>query len=325
MNLNRLQKILSGFSGKKIIVVGDLMLDHYLWGNTNRISPEAPVPVVEIDSETFRPGGAANVIQNFYELGARVEAIGVVGNDTNGKKLRELLSTERIHLGGVITDPDRSTTSKMRIISQGQHLVRGDWETKDPISDFVLEHLIEHIRSIHQIDAVFVSDYAKGVVVPELMDAIRHSMHHLNVPTIVDPKGKNFGKYFGVTAISPNQTEVLEALNLEELNEESLTSAGRELLKRLDLQAVYITRSEKGVSLLEQNGQVTHIPAMAKEVFDVSGAGDTTAAIYTLALISGASFQEAAYIGNLGGGIVCGKIGVATVSIKELLETKTLI
>ena len=320
MNRARLQEILSGFAGKRVLVIGDLMLDHYLWGHTTRISPEAPVPVVGIDSETFRPGGAANAIHNLHELGAEVGAVGVVGNDANGKKLKDLLAAERVDLGGVVTDPDRPTTSKMRIIARGQHIVRADREATSPVSGSVVRRLIESIHEARQIDALFVSDYAKGVVTPELMDAVRDTMRRLNRPAIVDPKGRNFDKYFGVTAISPNQAEALGALNLEEADEEGVIAAGHELLKRLELQTVYMTRSEKGVSLLERNGQVVHIPAMAQEVFDVSGAGDTTAAVYTLALMAGASPPEAAYVGNLSGGVVCGKVGVATVSTGELLE-----
>ena len=322
MTRARIREILSGFAGKRVLVIGDLMLDRYLWGQTSRISPEAPVPVVEVRSETFRPGGAANVVHNLHELGAEVAAVGVVGADGDGEKLKELLAAERVDLTGVVADPDRPTTAKMRLISRSQHVVRADWEVRTPVTGAVQRRLIEAICESREVDALFVSDYAKGVVTPEVMDAVRDTMRRFDRPAVVDPKGRNFEKYFGVTAISPNQAEALGALNMENEDEDAVVSVGHELAKRLELQAVFMTRSEKGISLFERTGRVTHIPAVAREgeVFDVSGAGDTTAAVYTLALLSGASHPEAACIGNLAGGVAVGKVGVAAVYAEELLE-----
>ncbi len=315
----RLTQILNGFPGRRILVIGDLMLDHYLWGHTDRISPEAPVPVVAVESETFLPGGAANVIHNLHALGAEVAAIGVVGDDDNAGKLRDLLAAERVDLSGLVVDADRPTTAKTRIIARQQHLVRADREVRDPVSGAVQEQLVEIIRDAHDVEALFVSDYAKGVVTPAVMDAVCEVMKRLGRPAVVDPKGRDFEKYRGVTSISPNQSEALGALNLEASDEETVVGAGHGLVARLGFEAVCMTRGEKGMSLFERGGQVTHIPALEHEVFDVSGAGDTAAAVYTLALLAGASHPEAATIGNLAGGVVVGKVGVATASVEEIL------
>ena len=331
MDRPRLSEILSLASGKRILVIGDLMLDHYLWGRVDRISPEAPVPVVEVESETYRPGGAANVIRNLRELDAEIAAVGVIGDDAEGEKLRALLAAEGADLSGVVNDATRPTTSKTRIIARrilerggervrGQHLVRADREMRSDVSGPVAQRLIERIGDVRDADAIFVSDYVKGVVTIELMNAVRTLSARLNRPAVVDPKGRNFDRYHGVAAISPNQSEALGALNLDGEDEAVVVATGHELVKQLDLQAVFMTRSEKGVSLFETGGRVAHFRATARRISDVSGAGDTTAAVYTLALAGGASETEAAFVGNLAGGIVVGKAGVAAVSAQELLQ-----
>ena len=319
MTQARLREILNSFSNRRILVIGDLMLDHYLWGVTRRISPEAPVPIVNIESETHRPGGAANVAYNLRVLGAQVTAAGVIGQDLNGKYLKTALTREGIDLSGIVETPHRPTTSKTRIMGhtqyrQQQQMMRIDREVTHPVTGKLLHQLRDAVA--HTPDAIFVSDYAKGVVTPELMDTVRRN----TCPIIVDPKGRNFDKYRGVTAISPNQAEALGVFNLDDTEEKTVINTGHRLVKEYEIAQVYMTRSEKGVALFELDDRVTHIPTTARDVFDVSGAGDTTAAVYTLALISGASPAEAAYIGNLAGGIVVGKVGVETVSVKELIN-----
>ncbi len=321
MTSDRLREILRTFSNRRITVIGDLMLDHYLWGVTRRISPEAPVPVVNIESETHRPGGAANVAYNLRVLGAQVTSSGIIGQDLNGQHLKNALNKEGIDLSGIVETPHRPTTSKTRIMGhtqyrQQQQMMRIDRELTHPITDKLLDQLRDAIAHTHAPDAIFVSDYAKGVVTPDLMDTVRRN----TCPIIVDPKGRNFDKYRGATAISPNQSEALGVFNLYNTDEKTIIDTGHRLVKEYEIAQVYMTRSEKGVALFESDGRVTHIPATARDVFDVSGAGDTTAAVYTLALISGASPAEAAYIGNLAGGIVVGKVGVDTVSIDELID-----
>ena len=323
MTPDRLREILNGFSKHSVLIVGDLMLDHYLWGVTKRISPEAPVPVVSIESETYRPGGAANVAYNLRVLGANVIAAGIIGQDPSGENLKRALRDEGVDISGIVETTDRPTTSKMRIMGhtqyrQQQQMMRIDREVSDTVQDTLLTQLL-HAIATSTPDAIFVSDYAKGVVTTQLMDTIRQN----TCPVIVDPKGRNFDKYHGVTAISPNQSEALGVFNLDDATEETILDIGHRLVKDYEIDQVYMTRSEKGVSLFESNNTVTHIPATARDVFDVSGAGDTTAAVYTLALLSGASPAEAAHIGNLAGGIVVGKVGVDTVSIDELIQADT--
>jgi len=323
MTSDRLREILNGFSNHCVLIIGDLMLDHYLWGVTKRISPEAPVPVVSIESETYRPGGAANVAYNLRVLGANVVAAGVIGKDLSGDHLKTALKNEGVDVSGIVETPNRPTTSKMRIMGhtqyrQQQQMMRIDREVAETVQDTLLAQLLKAVAD-KSPDAIFVSDYAKGVVTPELMDTIRQK----TCPVIVDPKGRTFDKYHGVTAISPNQSEALGVFNLDDADEETILDIGHRLAKEYEIDQVYMTRSEKGVALFESNGNITHIPATARDVFDVSGAGDTTAAVYTLALLSGASPAEAAYIGNLAGGIVVGKVGVDTVSIDELIRAGT--
>lgn len=329
MTLERLHEILNGFPNQHVLVVGDVMLDHYLWGATKRISPEAPVPVVSVEQETYRPGGAANVAYNLRILGSNVTIAGLIGNDDNAKHLTNTLKESGVNTSGLITDPNRPTTTKTRVMGhtqyrQQQQILRVDREISTPINEPLSKQLIEAITNTQSLGAIFVSDYAKGVVTVPFMDAIRQIKKQHNYPIIADPKGRNFDKYHGLTAISPNQSEAIGVFNLDEADDKTVIEIGHRLIKQFELDQVYMTRSEKGVALFEANGQVTHIPATARDVFDVSGAGDTTAAVYTLALLSGASPAEAAYIGNLAGGIVVGKVGVDTVSIKEIVEAHHL-
>jgi len=329
MTLERLREILGGFGRQHVLVAGDVMLDHYLWGVTKRISPEAPVPVVSVESETYRPGGAANVAYNLRILGAKVTLAGLLGDDTNGKQLRDTLHESGVHTSGLLVDPTRPTTAKTRVMGhtqyrQQQQMLRVDRETTTPIDDALVKKLMDAIKSAPSLGAIFVSDYAKGVVTVSFMDAIRQLKKKHNYPVIADPKGRTFDKYHGVTAISPNQSEALGALNIDETDENTVIEAGHRLIKQFEFSQVYMTRSEKGVALFEKDGQVTHIPATARDVFDVSGAGDTTAAVYTLSLLSGASPAESAYIGNLAGGIVVGKVGVDTVSAEEITEAHSV-
>lgn len=325
MTVERLHEILKGFSKQHVLVVGDVMLDHYLWGATKRISPEAPVPVVSVEEETYRPGGAANVAYNLRLLGSQVTLAGVVGHDENAKHLTQTLHESGVNTSGLVTDVNRPTTTKTRVMGhtqyrQQQQMLRIDRELSTPIDNALLHPLIEAITNTPELGAVFVSDYAKGVVTLPFMDAIRQVKKQHQYPVIADPKGRSFDKYHGLTAISPNQSEALGVFNLDEADEKTVIEIGHRLIKQFELDQVYMTRSEKGVALFEPNGQVTHIPATARDVFDVSGAGDTTAAVYTLALLSHASPTEAAYMGNLAGGIVVGKVGVDTVSIEEIVE-----
>lgn len=320
MNIERLHSIINGFSGKRVLVVGDVMLDHYCHGTVRRISTEAPVPIFEEEYQTFTPGGAANVACNLYSLGAVVNIVGAVGEDWQGYKLRYELASSGINIDWLMIDENRRTTSKMRYISTGKHrqqqVLRVDRETVSIAVVSLTKRLVCSIREMEEkIDAIFVSDYAKGVVNYALMDAVREVMRRKLIPVMVDPKGRNFHKYHGVTVISPNEDEAIGAMS----SDVGIDHCG--VLSRVfDINQVFVTRSDKGVVLFEYGGRVTEIPACAKEVVDVSGAGDTTASVYLLSLISGASPQEAAYLGNMAGGIVVGKPGVSTLEVSEILK-----
>ena len=271
---------------------------------------------------------AANVIHNLHILGAEVAAVGVIGNDSSGQKLQDCLKAENVDLQGVVIDSDRPTTTKMRVMARtqqyqhNQQIVRLDHEVRTPVSNAVLDALKEPLNT-SDADAIYVSDYAKGMVTHHLMDIVRDTMRHNNRPVVVDPEGRDFEKYHGVTALSPNQSEALGAFNLDHADEDTILEIGHRLVKQFEIPQIYMTRSEKGVALFEPNGKCAQIPATALEVFDVSGAGDTAAAVYTLALVSGASPAEAAELGNLAGGISVGKVGVATVTQEELLEASS--
>lgn len=327
MTKERLREILNGFQKQHVCVIGDIMLDHYQWGATKRISPEAPVPVVSVERETYRPGGAANVAYNLSILGAQVTIAGLIGQDDNAKHLTHTLNESGINTSGLIAEDHRPTTTKTRVMGhtqyrQQQQILRIDREITTPITDKAIHKITECVSNTQSLGAIFISDYAKGVVTTPFMDAIRQLKK--SHPIIVDPKGRNFDKYHGVTAISPNQSEALGAFNLDEADEQTVIEIGHRLVKQFEIEQVYMTRSEKGVALFETHNKVTHIPATARDVFDVSGAGDSTAAVYTLALLSGASPAEAAYIGNLAGGIVVAKVGVDTVSIDEIIDANQI-
>ncbi len=322
MNLRRAQQIISNFTGRRIIVLGDLMLDEFIWGEVRRISPEAPVPVVEIKRETWHPGGAGNAVSNLLDLGAEAIPVGVVGDDEAAKILLERFGARNAGTGGVITDPSRPTTRKTRIVAHSQQMVRADREDRSPITKVVEDRIIAAFDdALSNADAVIISDYDKGTLTPRLLHAVVESTHMQNKIVCLDPKLRNFHCYREVDVITPNHNEAERATNIEIADDASLLAAARRIREMLGCENVLITRSEHGMSLLDASGRMTHIPAVAREVYDVTGAGDTVIATLTLALASGAQLNEAAIIANHAAGIVVGKVGTATVSREELLMT----
>ncbi len=315
----RFKRLVSRFVQKNVLVVGDVMLDQYMWGRVSRISPEAPVPVVEVDKVSFTPGGAANVACNVASLGGRACLIGVVGDDEEGRRLRQLFADNGILTEGLLTDHERPTTLKNRIIAHSQQIVRVDRERKEavngPLSQLVLERLR---RVLADSDILVVSDYAKGLLTPALLRSIIASARQAGKAVLVDPKGRDYSKYRGVTAIMPNKQEAGQAVNGDITDESSLISTGRTLLRQLECEAVLITRGEEGMSLFEKRGCITHLPTFSRTVYDVTGAGDTVIAALSLALAAGASFLESATLANHAAGIVVGKVGTATVTSREL-------
>ena len=319
LKYNRGIEILGNFKKGTVLVIGDLVMDHFIWGKVRRISPEAPVPVVEINSESLMLGGAANVVNNIHSLGGRVLVCGVIGKDDAGKKLVHELKQKGIPSDGVIVEGDRPTSVKTRIIAHSQQVVRFDREKRDKIHLDAMKAIIDHTKKkIGSVDAIVISDYAKGVISEELVEEVINIARKNNKPVAVDPKVSHFDFYKNVSIITPNNDEASQASGIDIEDDASLLRAGEVLLNKLGSDAILITRGEHGMSLFENNGGITHIPTVAKEVYDVSGAGDTVIGTVALAIASGASFKEAAVISNFAAGIVVGKVGTATVTPEEL-------
>jgi D-glycero-beta-D-manno-heptose-7-phosphate kinase len=327
MDYQRAQQIISKFPDLQIVTVGDLMLDEFIWGEARRISPEAPTPVVEVKRETWHLGGAANVVSNLLELGARAVPIGVVGADDAAKIVRDRFAERNARVDGVITDASRPTTRKTRVIAhsgrQYQQIVRADREDHSPVSNVVEDLIIAAFnQAISNADAVIVSDYDKGVLTPRVLGALIVATRSRAKMVCLDPKIRNFAHYREVDVITPNQSEAERASGVEIIDEPSLGAAARRIRDMLDCKNVLITRGELGMSLLgsEEDEEMTHIPTTAREVYEVTGAGDTVIATLALALASGANLKEAAIIANHAAGVVVGKVGVAAVSRDELLD-----
>ncbi|MBI4352651.1 MAG: D-glycero-beta-D-manno-heptose-7-phosphate kinase [Candidatus Omnitrophica bacterium] len=315
------QKIISSFKNAKVLVVGDLILDEFIWGTVTRISPEAPVPVVWVDAENFMPGGASNVAHNVRSLGGEVFLAGVVGNDSRGETLRALLQKKGVHCDGVFVDKQRPTTQKTRVIAHHQQVVRIDREKAQALPAAVLSDLLDYAREmIRKVDALLIEDYGKGVIVPKLVkELVRLGKRHKKI-IAVDPKEDHFSYYHGVTTITPNHHEAGTAAGFPIKDDLSLKKAGQTLLDRLRCETVLITLGENGMSLFQKGRPMVKIPTVAQDVFDVSGAGDTVISAYALARAGGAAPAEAAAISNFAAGIVVGKVGVAVTTPEELLE-----
>ena len=318
-DLEKFNNTISRFSGAKVLVVGDLILDEFIWGDSSRISPEAPVPVVLVGRESMMPGGAANVASNISAIGAKAYLAGVIGRDAHGRQLETILKQKGVDLEGVISDPERPTTLKTRVVARHQQVVRIDRESAKPLAESLNRELIAFIKSkIKEVDGVVIEDYGKGVVTPGLLkEIVPLARKHKKIIT-VDPKEEHISYYKGVTAITPNRKEAEAMGGIKAKDDPSLDKLGKSLLERLKLQAALITLGENGMRVFERGGKITQIPTVAQEVFDVSGAGDTVIATFTAALCAGAKMIEAAHISNFAGGIVVGKVGVASTSQAEL-------
>jgi len=319
MNVDNLKTIVRQFSTLQILVVGDVMLDRYVQGTVSRISPEAPVPVVEATSEVFRPGGAANTASNIRTLGGDVIIVGLVGDDSNGQKLIDLLKRSGVHTEGLIVDRTRPTTLKTRIIGDHQHLVRIDSEVRRNIDKKQTRQILDFVNEkIKNVDAVLISDYEKGVNTRVLLEKMISLIRVYETPIIVDPKVRHFPYYRGVTLITPNVKEASSATQIDLIDEASIRNMGRELLRQLECDAVLITRGKNGMTLFERNGNITNMPTLAREVYDVTGAGDTVASALSLGLAAGADTVDAVAIANVAAGIVIEKLGGATVNQDEI-------
>ena len=329
--VERVRRILQAAARTCVLVIGDVMLDQFIWGRVSRISPEAPVPVVEFERESFMPGGAANVARNLTALKSSADALGVIGRDDAGKKLTSLLEEQRVGCDGLLQHFDRTTSIKTRIIAHQQQVVRIDRETREDLDEMATQRLLEILaRKLPSADAVIVGDYGKGVVTQPLLDEIKKLCRARGLWLSLDPKPVHHLNLAGISLITPNRQEAFElagvidggsARSANPLNDAALMGATEKLLRDLRPALLLITLGDQGMLLCQRGQKPHHIPTMAQEVFDVSGAGDTVIASLTLAIAAGASPLEAAVFSNHVAGVVVGKVGTATVSPQELLAS----
>ena len=328
MDSPTLQKFLTAFRDKRVLVIGDIMLDRFLWGNVSRISPEAPVPIVHVTRESAYPGGAANVARNLAPFAKNVSLLGIAGADSKADQLLDLIRENGIDTSGILQDPAHETIVKTRVISRSQHVVRIDRERQQSISPAALDRVWAWLDPhLDELDAIIVEDYAKGLITQSFIDSLAEKLHGRNIILTIDPNPGNPISWKGATAIKPNRKEAFAAASLidpGDVSEPQLMAALEPLAERLfaqwETQMLLVTLGEHGMALLEKGVPTYHTPTRAREVFDVSGAGDTAIALFTLALAAGATGPQAAEISNLASGIVVGKIGTATVTPEELLE-----
>jgi D-beta-D-heptose 7-phosphate kinase/D-beta-D-heptose 1-phosphate adenosyltransferase len=334
--MKNLKAIINRFNKARILVIGDIILDEYIWGAVERISPEAPVPIVWANKRTYVPGGAANVANNISSLGAKVFLIGVTGKDKFKDILLQELKKRKINAEGIFVEPKRHTTLKTRVIASHQQVVRVDWEHTDALPRRINERISRFIeRKINDFDAIIIEDYGKGVINNYLLDAlVSLSRLHKKIIT-VDPKEEHFQYYRHVSSITPNRRELENAVrnlkikdttnrfkvtNDKLFTDKDIDIAAKQVLDYLELDSILVTLGEHGMRLFEKGGRITHIPTVAQEVFDVSGAGDTVISTFTTALCSKGNLLQAAHIANFAAGIVVGKVGTAVITRKELLE-----
>ena len=319
---NSASAILRSLRERKVLVLGDVMLDEFVWGDVTRISPEGPVPVVDVRRESVHLGGAANVLANLLSLGAHGSVVGVVGNDFAGERLREQL--RQLNSGSdssVIVDETRRSTTKTRIVAHSQLVVRADRESRAPVDGKVETQIVARLKEkLEEADAFVVSDYDKGVVTPAILREVLPFAYE-RVPVLIDPKLRNFNSYKPATLVTPNHLEALRVSDTEDHSDDGLHNAARIIQQKLGCDAVLITRGDRGMMLLEAGREPVYVKTAAREVYDVTGAGDTVIAMLAAALASGATMVEAATLANHAAGIVVGKVGTATATAGELLAT----
>lgn len=316
--MKKIFDVIDRFKSMKILVIGDVMLDRYIIGDVTRISPEAPVQVVNVEKEDNVPGGAANVANNIASLGGSVYMIGIVGDDGSSKTLKRELQKRSIITDYLITDAKRPTIQKMRAVARGQQLLRIDFEKRDEIGNLTFDKVVETVEKlISKVNLVVVSDYDKGIISKRLMEKIIEIAGKKNKAVIVDPKPQNMDFYKGCTLMTPNHIEASKMAGIEEKNDDDLNNIGEALMAKLDCELI-ISRGKNGMSLFKRDGKVKHIPTKAREVYDVTGAGDTVVAALALSMSGGASLEDASVIANHAAGLVVGKVGTSTTTVKEL-------
>ena len=315
---NRVDEILSFVRDRKIVVLGDVMLDEFVWGDVTRISPEAPVPVVDVRRESIHLGGAANVLANLISLGAKSVVVGVIGDDEAGRRLRDNLNSLGTGLDCLVADNSRPSTLKTRIIAHNQLVVRTDRERRTPVTNDVEDQIIAHVKhELTNAHALVVSDYDKGTITPRVLSEVLPFAYE-RLPVLIDPKLRNFNFYRPATLVTPNHHEALRIANIEDDSNNGLHEAAKLIQNRLKCDAVLITCGDRGMMLLGRDDQPNYVETAAREVYDVTGAGDTVIATLACGLAAGATMIESATLANQAAGIVVGKVGTATASADEL-------
>ena len=322
LSLKRLSTLKSHFKDLKIAVVGDMMLDCYFWGDVKRISPEAPVPVVEVENEFYRFGGAANVALNILKLGGIPFPVGVIGYDNYGTIFKSLITEASISEDGIIIDEERPTTAKTRVIADSQHVVRIDKESKDYLGKKIQLKVIEFMeKNIKNFNGIVLQDYNKGVLTTSLIERIIHIANKNRVLITVDPKFNNFFHYKNVTVFKPNRKEAEDVLGMKIRSKEDVETAGKRILEKIRAKYVLLTLGEDGIAIFEKGKKPQEMGTKARKVADVSGAGDTVISTLTMALAAGADILEASYLANYAGGIVCEEVGIVPIELDKLFET----
>ncbi len=322
MSRRRAGEILKRFGKQEIFIIGDIMLDRYIWGTVNRISPEAPVPIVRVNRETVLLGGSGNVASNIVSLKGKASSFGVIGSDRAGREILERLRMLKVNTGGIIKDSKRNTTVKTRLIAHNQQVVRIDREVDQLISRAIEKKIVDEIKKrIGKASCLIISDYDKGMITKSLLQVILSMARKKGLPIAIDPKLTHFSDYQPATVITPNLSEASKATAIEFKTRNDVLRAGKRILSQNQCDGVLITMGEHGMILFQKGKNPHPIPAVAREVYDVTGAGDTVIATLALALASGATLEEASLLANYAGGIVVGKLGTATITPAEILES----
>ena len=317
-----IRELLAKFGRQRVLVLGDIMLDHYIWGKVERISAEAPVPVLEVQKEEFRLGGAANAALNVKSLGGEAILLGVTGRDSAAQDLKQLMECKGLATDGLIADPDRKTTLKTRIVATNQQIVRIDRETQIDLENEARTALLDSLRRLlPNCQALIIEDYNKGVLTGEVISGALELAKSLGIPVAVDPKHRNFRQYRGVDIFKPNFRELQDILDMEFESEDEFQVAASQLRGEMQIKNLIVTRGSLGMYVFDGGKQARHLPTAAREVFDVSGAGDTVISALTLAYVSGADIHLAAKVANHAAGVACGKVGTASVNPDELLKS----
>lgn len=322
LSAKKLNRLKTNFQGLKIAVIGDMMLDCYFRGEVKRISPEAPVPVVEVENEFYRFGGAANVVLNIAKLGGIPYPVGVIGRDSFGNIFSSLMEEAGVNTAGIIIDETRPTTAKTRVIAEHQHLVRIDKESKQYIGRDIQNKLLDFIEvNIKSLDGIILQDYNKGVLTPSVIEKVIALANKHKVLVTVDPKFNNFFLYKNVDVFKPNRKEAEDVLGLKIKNDEDISEVGRKLLEKLNAKNILLTLGEGGIAIFESDKKEKRMPTKARKVADVSGAGDTVISTLTMAIAAGANIYEACYLANYAGGLVCEEVGIVPIEVEKLFNT----